>query len=152
MELTFINLLPIIISVLAMMGAIATAVAQVYSNRKNANAVFSNLWFELDQMFIENPKFHKYFYTHCTEQKDGPYDVAPIDNDNTETFEQALCIAERIVDVFQYAELFKKSLNKSDLESYEKFKKRMFSTSFMRNTVKPIWMNNGSDWIFSEDE
>ena len=148
-----ISIISLIISIVAVVAAIGTVILQVISNhaqikrnQKDINAVFANLWIELDQMFIEHPNMHKYFYAHDIKKDDSPLSGQP-EAVPEEDYELAICIAERIVDVFQYAELFKDSLNTTDRESYEQFKKRFFSSEFMEKVVKPIWENNGSSWI-----
>ena len=147
------SIVSLVISIAAVVATVWTVVEQRENNQKNANAVFANLWFELDQLFVQQPHMHKYFYTHCTEKGAGPgkKSVAKITADSKD-FDLALCIAERMVDVFQYAKLFKDSLSDADKNSYEEFKKSIFLTKFMIETVKPIWENNGSQWIFSEEE
>lgn len=147
------SIVSLVISIAAVVATVWTVQVQRENNQKNANAVFANLWFELDQLFVEQPHMHKYFYTHCTEEgvDPGKKTVTEITSDD-DNYELALCIAERMVDVFQYAELFKHSLSETDKNSYEEFKKSIFLTKFMIDTVKPIWENNGSQWIFAEEE
>ncbi|MBQ6628245.1 MAG: hypothetical protein IJH65_05440 [Methanobrevibacter sp.] len=143
-----VSTISLIISIVAVITSVGTLFAQNYGNKKSTNALFANLWIELDQIFIDHPDMHKYFYSHSTDINEVNPNPAPVVEKD---YEQALCIAERIVDVFQYAELFKDSLSKKDKDSYEKFKLRMFSSEFMDQKVKPTWINNGSDWILNDN-
>lgn len=143
----------LILSIIAVIVSIGSWITQSKSNEKEANAVFANLWLDLDQMFIDHPEMHKYFYTHNTKkEKSTEMDLQPeaIPSDES-TYELAICIAEKMVDAFQYAELFKDSLSKKDQKSYYEYRDKIFNTDFMRNTVKPIWTNNGSTWILPEE-
>ena len=145
------EIVSIVISFVAVMISIGTIYVQIKGNQKNVNSIFANLWFDLDQVFTDHPEMHKYFYSHSTDgymtSKELITTIPEPQKENEEEFELALCIAERIVDVFQYADLFKDSLNQEDRDSYERYRKRMLSIPFMTNVVKPIWENNGSKWI-----
>lgn len=86
---------------------------------------FSQLWFGMDQVFIENPHMRKYFYT----DENGNYgQVSKEDN----TFELAVCIAERFCDAFQYTDPLEKYLSKKDRRSYVKYKEMILQSPVVK--------------------
>lgn len=114
MEL-ILSIVAIVISLIALLFELISLIFEKVSLHDQAYDKFSQLWFSMDQVFIEYPYMRKFFYP----DSDGNY--ASIVNDD-EKSELAICIAERFCDVFQYTEPWEKYLKKDDRKSYVAYK------------------------------
>lgn len=116
------------LSIIALVIAIFTFVSERISMRDKAYSKFSDIWLDMDQVFIDHPSLHKYFYTQET-----------LDNKSTE-YDLALCIAERFLDVFQYTKPLEKYLNKNDRQSYHEYRTKIENSPIMKEAKdKLIW-------------
>lgn len=113
MELA-ISIVAIVISFIALFNDRVSLHDQAYDK-------FSQLWFGMDQIFIDYPYMHKYFY------KNDDNEYATIDINNKD-FELAVCISERFCDVFQYTDPWEKYLNNKDRDSYVKYKQMILNS------------------------
>lgn len=80
----------IIIDIIANIRARRTYRNQIYQE-------FTTLWYKLDEIFIQNPEYRKYFYTEY--RKDGENPVIP-----SECRDKCIAIAELFRDIFEYSE------------------------------------------------
>ena len=113
MELA-LSIAAIVISLIAIFNERVSLHDQAYDK-------FSQLWFGMDQIFIDYPYMHKYFY------KDEKGEYFPISTESKD-FELAVCIAERFSDVFQYTDPLEKYLSKKDRDSYIKYKQMILNS------------------------
>lgn len=104
-----------IFSVIAVVISLIALISDRVSLHDQAYDKFSQLWFGMDQLFIDYPHMHKYFYYNENKQ------YSSIDKDNKD-YQLAICIAERFLDVFQYTDPLEKYLKKADRESYKQYK------------------------------
>ncbi len=124
MEL-IISIVAIVISLLALFNERTSLHDQAYDK-------FSQLWFDMDQIFIDYPYMRKYFYAN----EKGEYVSIASDDDH---YDLAICIAERFSDVFQYTEPMEKYLKKEDRKSYAAYKKMIQSAPPMINLHFRYW-------------
>ena len=103
------------ISLAALILSIVAIVFQRESLKDEAYNRFSQLWFDMDQVFIDHPQMHKYFYRN----RDGAY--AAIEASHPD-YELAVCIAERFCDAFQYTDPMEKYLRAGDRQSYKRYR------------------------------
>ncbi|MBR7077478.1 MAG: hypothetical protein IKI41_01905 [Clostridia bacterium] len=95
--------------------------------RDQAYDRFSQLWIELDSMFIQYPTLHKYFYR----DNNGEYEK---DTSGLKEEDKArlICIAERFADVFQYTFPMEKYIKRKDRKSYFAYKKMINESTAMK--------------------
>ena len=105
----------LVFSIVAIVLSLIAIVNERMSLHDEAYDKFSQFWFGIDDLFIEHPEMRKYFYR----DKKGNY--API-CESDDSFELAVCIAERICDVFQYTKQLEKYLESRDFIEYKKYK------------------------------
>ena len=123
MEL-ILSIVAIVISLIAIMNERISLHDQAYEK-------FSQLWLDMDQLFVDHPEMHKFFY----KDQDGHY--ATITPEMKE-YEQALCIAERFIDVFQYTSPLEKYLKNSDRESYLQYKEMINNSPILNISRKKL--------------
>ena len=121
MELIF-SVVAVVISIIALVNDRISLHDQAYDK-------FSQLWFGMDQLFIDYPHMHKYFYY------DDKKNYCLVKKDSTE-YELAICIAERFMDVFQYTDPLEKYLKKEDRDSYAEYKKMIMGSPAVKEAKR----------------
>ena len=125
-------MMELIISIIAIVISLFALFNERTSMHDQAYDKFSQLWFGLDQIFIDYPYMRKFFYY------DNAKEYAVIDSDN-EDYDLALCIAERFSDVFQYTEPWEKYLKKEDRDSYTAYKQMIQGSPAMKELRFRSW-------------
>lgn len=125
----------IIVSVSALLVSLIALVSNFMSNRYESNSFkdqvyqrFAQMWFDMDQIFINHPHMRKYFYHNNQDE----YEVISPEN---EDYPLGLCIAEMFCDVFQYSEPLEQYLKKEDRESYEDYKKMITNAPVVKMLI-----------------
>lgn len=147
----FLDIITIIISVIALFTAAITAIIENRNHRVDVyteiSREFAEMWFEMDGLFIDSPGLHQYFYPT---EEGKPCCSMP--EEGTRDYYQAICIAEKFRDIFQYSEHLAVQLfdngNKEDAYSYYMYMKRISACPIYAemerlnpveiNTVRPI--------------
>ncbi len=115
----------LILSIVAIVVSLFALFNDRTSLHDQAYEKFSQLWLDMDQLFVDHPEMHKYFYKN----HNGEY--AEISKDMKE-YEQALCIAEKFKDIFQYTSPFEKYLTQSDRKSYNEYKRMILESPIIK--------------------
>ncbi|MBQ9910087.1 MAG: hypothetical protein IJM50_01030 [Lachnospiraceae bacterium] len=137
----------IVISIVALVFSLFTFIHERLNLHDQAYNLFSQYWLSLDGFFIDHPGLHKYFYP----DKEGKYVAMEEDDPDREL---ALCVAEEFMDVFQYAETYKRYLKKEDRNSYEKYRISVMNSPLMKEArgvleiSSPAWKDKEAE---SED-
>lgn len=133
MELA-ISIIALVVSLIAIFNERTSLHDQAYDK-------FSQLWFGMDQVFIDYPRMHKYFY-----KENGVYTDL---DENNKDFELGICIAEKFCDVFQYTAPLEKYLKRTDRESYVQYKEMVLSSpivikshDYTSHSQHPLWKHN----------
>ena len=125
----------IILAVAAFAVSVVALISNFMTNRHESVSFkdqvydrFAQMWFDMDQIFIDHPQMHKYFYrNHIT----GKYAELSEDHDD---FELGLCISEMFSDVFQYSEPLEQYLTKEDRASYRDYKKMIMDALIVKKS------------------
>lgn len=125
----------LLISLFALLVSLITFLIEFVYFRKNYKMerynAFLSFWVEVDDIFIDYPYLHKYFYDNKY-VNEIPY------NENEK--ELAICIAEKFRDVFQYSEEISYSIDKKYSKSYYEYMHRIQNTKVYKiaNALNPI--------------
>lgn len=124
-----------VIAILALVISAFALVSNFTSNKYEREALrdqiyqrFAQMWFDMDQIFIDYPYMRKYFYQGG--ENYGYAVLKPEDKD----FDRGLAIAERFCDVFQYSEPLEKYLKEDDLASYLDYKEMILAAPIVKLT------------------
>ena len=115
-----------IISIIALVISLCAFFIDRASLKDQAYDRFTQLWFGMDEVFIEHPEMHKYFY------RDEQGNYAELKEDSEE-YELAICIAQRFCDAFQYTAPLEKHLNESNRNSYIAYKNMIFESPALKD-------------------
>lgn len=114
-----------VLSIVATIISLVAIVMQRMSLHDQAYEKFMRIWLDMDQLFVDHPEMHKFFY----KDQDGKY--AEISKAMDE-YPLAVCIAEKFKDIFQYTFPFEKYLTAQDRDSYIKYKKMIGNSPVIR--------------------
>ena len=114
---TVFSVAAIVVSLVALISNFTSNRYEHISYREQVYHRFSQMWFDLDHIFIEHPHMRKYFYRN---QATGSYVPLP---EAGPDYELGLSIAEMFGDVFQYSRPLEEYLDEEDLASYREYKK-----------------------------
>ena len=117
----------LIISIIAIVLSLIAIINERESLHDQAYDRFSQLWFGMDEVFIQHPEMHKYFYY----DNNGEY--ASI-GEKDDCYELAVCIAERFCDAFQYTAPLEKYLSRNDRKSYLKYKEMIIESPAVKHS------------------
>ena len=118
----------LIISIAALVISLCAFFIDRASLKDQAYDRFTQLLFGMDEVFIEHPEMHKYFYP----DEQGKY--AELKEDSEE-FELAVCIAQRFSDAFQYTAPLEKHLNESNRKSYTAYKNMISESPALKGSL-----------------
>lgn len=124
-----VSIFALIISLGAFVAAMISSVYARRSYQDNVYEIFFKMWFTMDQIFIEYPHMHKYFYDN----------IMPDPATQKEDYELGICIAEQFREVFQYSAPLADQLPEyyyDYVRSYEDYMARISSTSIYREADK----------------
>lgn len=134
--MTDLSLIALVVSIIALVSGF---ISNKYENASFMDQVyqrFAQMWFDMDQIFIQHPHMHKYFYR---DSKTGSYaDINP----DSEDFELALCIVEMFSDIFQYTEPLEKYLLENDKNSYNDYKKMINASPAVKYSKEKYHWND----------
>lgn len=116
------------VSVVALISNFMTNRHESVSFKDQVYDRFAQMWFDMDQIFIDHPQMHKYFYRNYIT---GKYAELLEDHDD---FELGLCISEMFSDVFQYSEPLEQYLTKEDRASYRDYKKMIMDAPIVKKS------------------
>ncbi len=132
-----IAILALIVSALALVPSLVSNLYERHTFSDQVYQRFTQMWFDLDQVFIAHPDMHKYFY-QC--KLTGTYAALHPEDEN---YALGLCISELFMDVFQYSEPMERYLSKEDRKSYLNYKAMICNAPIVKH-FKQIykWSDN----------
>ena len=116
----------LVISIFALVPSFTSNRYEKISFKDQVYDRFSQMWFDMDRIFIEHPEMHKYFYKV---ESTGEYAYLNPDDDD---YALGICIAEMFSDVFQYTNPLEKYLSDGDRASYIDYKKMIMDAPIMK--------------------
>ena len=127
---TILSISALIISICALIPSFVSSKYEKRSFKHQVYERFAQMWFDMDQIFINHPDMRKYFYkSNITED----YAVLNPDDNN---YELGVSIAEMFSDVFQYTAPLEDYLSDSDKASYIDYKIMILSSPIMQAMKK----------------